>query len=214
MITEDELRRAVDDAFVETSRGLASWDDPHDGGERLDEEYSRVTNPGKWRIVGARADAWAKASQHLGLAVIDDDVAPTWTVAPVTTVTTSYRVVPRAAGALPLVIARSRIEGVDDAGLTLGVGDPAACDGWIPDCGCDACDGGSDPELDCVDEHLSAIIGGSYRRLTRGDQVIVARREGWWQTEGLPPRTDVDGILRSPVGWDEVSGTSWLTAAS
>lgn len=213
MITEDELRRAVDAAFVETSRGLAVWLDPHDGGERLDEEYSRVTNPAKWRIVGARADAWANASVRLGIAVVDHDVAPRWALEPSTVVTSSYRLVPLAEGALPLVVGRSRIGDVDDAGLTLGVGDPAVRYRWLPDCGCDACDWGSAGELDQVDEYVSAVILGSFRRLTRGADVIVVRRDGWWESEGLPPRSDVDRILRAPDGWNELSGTSWLIAA-
>ena len=35
--------------------------------------------------------------------------------------------------------------------LTLGVGDPAVCIGWLPDCGCDACDSGSPNELEQLD---------------------------------------------------------------
>src|SRR5690606_38111019 len=45
------LRRAVDAAFARTSRGMRRWDDPHPAPERLvaNEEYSRVTDPARWR---------------------------------------------------------------------------------------------------------------------------------------------------------------------
>ena len=62
-------------------------------------------------------------------------------------VTRTDLAVPRTAEALPLVVARSRLAEVEDAGVTLGVGDPVAVLAVIPDCGCDACDSGSQDAL-------------------------------------------------------------------
>src|SRR4051794_31632987 len=56
-----DLVAAVDAAFAFTGRGLLRWADPHQARSPRDEKYSRVTNPAKWRIVGARADAWLVA---------------------------------------------------------------------------------------------------------------------------------------------------------
>ena len=57
----EELIAAVDAAFVETGRGLSGWPDPHPDRRPLEEEYSRVTNPQRWAILAARAEAWFKA---------------------------------------------------------------------------------------------------------------------------------------------------------
>jgi hypothetical protein len=61
MVTEDELLEAVNAASEETGRAFTSWPDPHRDRSPFDEEYSRLTDPTKWRVIGARADAWGRA---------------------------------------------------------------------------------------------------------------------------------------------------------
>lgn len=212
VVTEAELVAAVDAAFEDTRGGLMPWSAPHAGRSPLDEEYSRVTNPGKWRILGARADAWLVALGDTGLAVVERNSAVHWRVPPGTVISRTDRAVPHAAGALPLVVARSRIEGVEDAGVTLGAGHPAVCVTWIPDCGCDACDGGAQLELDRIDAHILSIVSGRFRRLSEGDREITLLGDGSWSGTNLPSR-DVSAILAAPSGWDEVSGTAWLDEA-
>ena len=68
VVTEQELRAVVESAFAVTGRGLARWPDPHPDRSPLEEEYSRVSDPAKWRLVGARADAWCRALVETGLA--------------------------------------------------------------------------------------------------------------------------------------------------
>jgi hypothetical protein len=206
--TED-LVAAVEAAFEVTSRGLASWADPHADRSPLDEEYSRVSDPAKWRIVGARADAWMVALEGAELAGVERDVGVRWREPAGPTITSTDRLVPHVAGALPLVVARSRIEDVDDAGLTLGVGDPAQCITWIPECGCDACDSGSDNELAVVDAHVLGVVTGAFRRLSRDDRSITILGDDGWSASGLRSR-DVGPILANPKGWRELSGRSWL----
>jgi hypothetical protein len=209
MVTKAELCAAVDAAFEVTGLGLVAWPDPHSGRSPLDEEYSRVTDPSKWRIVGARADAWAVALSDAGLAVMERGAAVRWRTLPATAVSRTDRLVPYAAGALPLVIARSRIGDTDDVGVTLGVGDPAMCVTWIPHCGCDACDDGAQYELDQVDTSILAIVLGVFRRLWSGDREITVFAEGSWNATGLGSG-DVAAVLAEPSGWNEVSGSSWL----
>jgi len=181
VVTEAELLASVDAAFDVIGRGLRSWPAPHPHRQPLDEEYSRVTDPGKWRIVGARADGWRVALADAGLAVAEQDAAVRWHVRPGTIVTRTARLVPHAAGALPLVLARSRIEDVDDTGVTLGAGEPAVPVGAFPYCGCDACDDGARYELDQLDSSILAVVLGRFRRLSQGDRGVT-----------------------------ELSGTSWL----
>ena len=171
----DELMAEVEEAFVRTSAGLERWADPHPAPDRIvaDEEYSRVTNPSKWRIIGARADAWIDALVAVGLATVERYSDPDWVEAPATNLTRTDVVIPAVDTAIPLVVCRSRIEDVDDAGVTLGVGDPAVRIAFIPDCGCDACDSGSQDVLDELDSYLRPIVTGEFRHLWRGRQSIT-----------------------------------------
>jgi hypothetical protein len=162
------LLAAVDVAFAVTGRGPTPWPDPHPDRSPLDEEYSRLLDPAKWRIIGARAEAWLVALVSTALAVVQRDAAVGWRVEPGMDISRTDRVAPRADGALPLIAARSRLGDVDDAGVTLGAGDPATCVAWFPQCGCDACDNGSQYELDDLDRHILSIVTGTFRRLTKG----------------------------------------------
>lgn len=157
----------VDAAFAVTGHAHAPWADPHPDRSPRDDEYSRVTNPAKWRIIGARADAWIEALTASGLADVERPREPRWREPPRTDVHRADVVTPRRPGALPLVLARSRIEGVDGAGVTIGVGDPAVVVWWIPDCGCDACDSGSQDVLDELDHWVGGIVRGEFRMLER-----------------------------------------------
>ena len=207
-MTEDELMVAVERAFAITSRDLPDWPDPNPERRPADDAYSRVTDAARYRIVGARADAWAAAAVELGLARIVDRVD--WAEAPGTKVSRSVMVVPEAIGGLPMVIARSALGDCDDAGLTLGAGRPATQVVFVPDCGCDACDSGSQDLIDLVDEYVRAIVTGRFRRLSRGQQVITVTGES--SSSANVDRRRSAAALADPRGWTDLRGTSWLSA--
>ncbi|MBK5221586.1 MAG: hypothetical protein JJE52_01655 [Acidimicrobiia bacterium] len=117
MVIPAELLTAVDAAFAITARDTPHWQGPDPMRERRDDEDSRVTNPEKWRILGARADAWVVALQEDGLATVERNADILWSEPPGTMVTRTDLVTPRDPTALPLVVARSRLGGDDDAGL-------------------------------------------------------------------------------------------------
>jgi hypothetical protein len=190
---------------------VQSWPDPHPDRSPLDAEYSRLLDPAKWRIIGARADAWLDAIVDTGLATVRHDMAVEWAAPPGPTITRTDRAVPIADAALPVVLARSRIDDVDDAGVVLGVGDPAVCVSWFPECGCDACDSGSQDELDRLDDHVLGIVRGTFRRLSKGRRTItVIGEQGGWSASGRFGRGGVGAVLADPAGWDVVRGESWL----
>lgn len=209
MVTEEALIDRVDVAFAVTGRGLAPWPDPHPDRNPGDEEYSRLSDPAKWRIVGARADAWLVALVETELAAVEPDAHVDWQTPPTTVLTRTVRATPHVVGALPLIVARSRIGDVDDAGVTVGVGDPAVCVTWIPDCGCDACDSGAQDVLDEVDTYVVGVVSGRFRRLWSGDRQITAVGDGW-SSSGAFARGEVQAILDDPKGWFELSGPSWI----
>ena len=210
MVTEEELRASVDMAFEVTRIGMVPWPDPHPDRSPLDVEYSRVTDARKWRIIGARADAWVIALTEAGVAGVERRTEVEWRAPPGTVISRIDRVTPRAAGALPLVVARSQLADIPDAGVTLGASDPAVCVSWFPHCGCDACDSGSRDVLDDLDAHLFAVVSGAFRRLSSGRSEITIISDGRWSASNLPGRADVARILADPTGWDEVGGASWL----
>ena len=201
VVTDQELLDAVDEAFAVTGHGLAPWPDPHPDRMPRDEEYSRLSDPAKWRIVGARADAWLIALPAAGLAEVERNAAIRWEAPPGAVVSRADRLVPHVADGLPLIAARSHLGPVDDGGVTLGVGDPAVPIGWIPDCGCDACDSGSQDVLDELDDAIVGVVSGVFRRLCRA-------------TARSPSSAPIDGMRRraGQAGSAEVkSRRSWPT---
>ena len=213
VVTDQELLDAVDEAFAITGHGLAHWPDPHPDRMPRDEEYSRLSDPAKWRIVGARADAWLIALHAAGLAEVERKAPIRWEAPPRAVVSRADRLAPHVADGLPLVAARSHLGPVDDGGVTLGVGDPAVPIAWIPDCGCDACDSGSQDVLDELDEAIVGVVSGAFRRLASGDRVITVIGTDRWSGSstgsGRFGRGEVARILADPTGWQELSGTPW-----
>jgi hypothetical protein len=211
VVAVSQLLVAVDAAFARASRDLAPWSNPHPDRAPLEEEYSRLSRPARWRIVGARAEAWLTALIEMGLAGIELDAPVRWRDTPSPQLSRVDRVDPLAIGALPMIVARSRAGEVDDAGIVLGAGDPSTCLGWFPSCGCDACDSGSQDELDNLDRHLLAVVAGTFRHLSDGRRNITVLDEHGWSASGPFRRGEVDAILHEPSGWSELVGASWLT---
>ena len=71
MNQQAELLTTVDRWFDQGGGAALGWEDPHRNRSPAEDEYSRVTDPQKWRIVGARADAWLKALGALDLARVE-----------------------------------------------------------------------------------------------------------------------------------------------
>lgn len=142
-----------------------------------------MTDTEKWRILGARADAWLEVLAVAGLARVETDVEIDWAEEPGTIITPTDRAVPHQTAAPSLVVGRSRIESVDDAGVPLGVGDPAILLDAVPACGCDACDHGSEPDLRELDECVLAVVIGHDGPLRGGS--------GWGlvSANGEPPHS-------------------------
>jgi hypothetical protein len=207
----ESVSEAVERAFARTAADLAPWPDPHPDRNPADDEYSRVTDAGRYRIIGARADAWADALVGLGLASIGGTTVE-WIRPPRTDLSRTVTIVPNVESALRVVIDRHRLADVADAGLTLGAGWPADVIAWFPHCGCDACDSGSQDELDALDQHLLAIVTGTFRRLRRGDRVITVVGDS--RSSSNIDRRRADRVLADPRGWEDISGTSWLPAAA
>ena len=67
------LLPAVDEAFARLRGDLADWPNPHPGGAApAEHEYSRVTDPERYRLLAVRADAWVEAITAAGLGVAEE----------------------------------------------------------------------------------------------------------------------------------------------
>ncbi len=214
------VRRAVEDAFA-ALRSVPDWPDPRPGGEAPpDEAYSRVTDPGRYLLVVERAEAWATALVTLGLADLEDvppgaaglrrDDPRSGTPSRVT------RLVPVAAGALPLVLVTwLPPEGAVDrtACVEIGAGAPAVvvleCD-----CGCDACDSGSAPLLRQVDDTVLHVLSGAFVHVTTPALTVMTTHDGGYSARGRGGGRErsrrlladaAAGRSRHPV----VTGASW-----
>jgi uncharacterized protein (UPF0548 family) len=176
-----DLLADVERAFAVTGADTPPWPDPHLGpdGEMLDvreEEYSRCLDPGKHRILAARAEAWAQVLTARGWAereeVADGDALP-WLVDPYAQTHRTTVLRPHRLGAQTLLLVRTAPDGEtgsqdlaqSDAalpGILVGLGDPPLPAETLPDCGCDACDSGSRDLLEQLDRIVLSIVDGSY----------------------------------------------------
>lgn len=217
MVSLNELLERVDRAFDARPPEIAGWADPNPERNPDDDAYSRVTNPERWRIVAARADAWVHALIELDVAsvreVTDIEWSKDWLDSNLTG--RADLIVPNAPGALPLVVARLDIGDVPNAGILVGAGDPAEELVMVPDCSCDACDSGSSDALEQFDELIISVVSGTFRRLSRGKKSVTTTRDGM-QSRNMS-RRELQRVLARPVNggsknWAELTGLSWLEA--
>ncbi|MDN5685583.1 MAG: DUF1990 domain-containing protein [Brachybacterium sp.] len=174
-----DLLADVEDAFAETGADTPGWDDPHlraDGERRAssDAEYSRCQEPGKYRILWARAEAWIRVLTARGWAdavEVEDGAQVSWAGKAFTDRYRTTVLSPRRPGAQPLVLARTAPDDAvgstdltgDDAvslDLVVGLGEPAVAV-LEPDCLCDACDSGSRDLLGELDHAILSVVDGS-----------------------------------------------------
>lgn len=179
-----DLLAEVERAFAVTGADTPPWPDPHTGvdGTRRDaaeEEYSRCTDPGKYRILEARAAAWTQVLTSHGWARVEeaaDGAALPWHVAPHTSLHSATVLRPHRPGAVPLVLQRTApadAPGSTDLapadallpGLVVGVGEEPVPLEAIPDCGCDACDSGSRDLLEQLDRLVVSVVDGSFEHI-------------------------------------------------
>ncbi|WP_127552074.1 DUF6226 family protein [Actinoplanes sp. OR16] len=146
-----EVRERVAARYAELD--LPAWANPHadEWPTRDESEYSRVTDPQRYRIVAERARLWVEALAGLpGVGRTDPAAGHT--------VLTSA-----APGALPIHVF---VDEDPPAALRLGVGRPEIVDDPVPDCACDACDFGSVDLLEAIDDGFADLVGGPVVVLT------------------------------------------------
>ncbi|MBC2934139.1 DUF6226 family protein [Nocardioides sp. zg-1228] len=205
------LLPAVDEVFARLRGDLADWPDPHPQGAPADEEeYSRCLDPGKYRLLAVRADAWVEAIVSAGLGVAEqvDPRSVRWG-APVLE-SSRVTVVRGRAGTQPVVVGVAPSPGATEAFVAIGVGDPAEVLVSQPDCGCDACDTGSADLLERVDDAFVLALSGGVYAVRDGERVVRRSLDGWGSSgvdDGERWLADAaQGRRRDGV----VAGAAWL----
>lgn len=155
----------VESAFAITGAGTPSWSGRPMDQSPAEDEYSRCLDPGKFKIIRSRIDAWSTVLVERGLAQLSTDRsgerrgghehAQTRIVLRPTTEA-------QAGGAVPLTFL---VYESTDPEATLNVevcaGDPSYVVTEVPGCGCDACDSGSACLLEELDQWTLSVVDGS-----------------------------------------------------
>lgn len=199
MTTVAALQAEVDERYA--ARGLPGWPDPHPGGtEPRPEEYSHLTAPERYRILHERARAWADVLASLP-GVRAEVLGAGRVGAPTPRALDRYDrgVLLRCdrPGTLPLLLLERDAPVIDPdpalgpdptiAVLGMAVADPDTVIEALPDCGCDACDPGSQHLLDTVDDAVAHVVGGPMAVLTGPS----------WQAECYPDGCSSHGSGRA-----------------
>lgn len=216
----DELVRRVTERYA--LLGLPSWPAPRPPGvEARPEEYERVTDAARYRVVHGRARVWAEVLGELpGIAVdrlADTELAGSGRAG---RFDRGVRVTCDRPGTLPVLLLERDGEAFEDRGLVPGLQisllRPDLDVELLPDCGCDACDFGSADLLEAVDDTLVEVLSGPF---------AILRGPGWssyWHPEGggaSGRRHDLDDLrdrgrrlAAGDAGAVPADGEGWVNA--
>lgn len=160
-----ELLDDVEAAFTITGEGTPSWPGRPMDQSPAEDEYSRCLDPGKFRILRSRIDAWVTVLIERGWAQLSTDQSsePRGDFErSVTTLALHPTSEAQAGGAVPLTFL---VDDSADPETTLNVevyaGEPPYMLIELPGCGCDACDSGSVWLLEELDQWTLSVVDGS-----------------------------------------------------
>ena len=208
----------VERTFTARADATPPWPDPHAvpgdpiaRREPRDEEYSRLSDPGKYAVLGVRVEAWLDVLERHGLATVRchrDSDAPhgvgidpdpeRQTEGPGIRATETRVVTPRVdAPPLSILIWR-HADGY--VGLEVSIGDPPLVVERIPHCACDACDSGSAMLLEDLDRAVFSVVDGSIE--VQQTERRYVQRTSFGAQSGSPSAAD-------PPRTHHVRGISW-----
>lgn len=192
-----ELLDEVDAAFAVTGANTPGWPNPYKGGPGPDEEaYERSTNPDKFRIVVARAQAWTQVLLDRDWAREASQVE--WALPPMEPGGADTVLEPAADGAVPLVLTtHTPMDSDHPFNITIAAGDPAVRLDTLPDCACDGCDSGSAGLLEDLDRLVLAVVDGSLD-VDVGDDYYWVRTSFNVKGSGIPDRHEPTAFTAAP----------------
>lgn len=211
-----DLRDAVAEAFVVTGADTPGWADPYPDRDGPDSTYSTCADPGKYRILETRLDAWAQVLTERELASVREvapaDLDQVATTRGTTAISRVRRLDPLHPEGLSLVAGSTLVAGAP-FGLDLGLVGSTPTTGVVfveilPDCGCDHCDSGSEDLLAVLDEWVMTVARGGVLHV-RHDADTMTRTWDGWQGTGMHPDTWLDDPVSAPAGSLVWRGEPW-----
>jgi hypothetical protein len=195
-----ELLDDVDAAFAVTGANTPGWPNPYKGGPGPGEEaYERSSNPEKYRIVVARAQAWTQVLLDRGWA--REASHADWALPPMEPGGTDTVLKPSAEGAVPLVLTtHTPMDSDHPFNITIAAGDPAVRLDTLPDCACDGCDSGSARLLEHMDMLVLSVVDGSLD-VDVGDSYYWVRTSFNVKGSGIQDRHEPTAFTAAP--WPE-----------
>ncbi|MFN3601494.1 MAG: DUF6226 family protein [Dietzia sp.] len=194
------LLDAVESAFADTGAHTPGWAGRPIDESPTEEEYSRCPDPGKFRIVPARIDAWVRVLVDRGWAQLDTERTVEQR-GPHEYTTTTIILRPELEGTVPLTFSITDVTD-SDATLTVDVsaGDPPVGLAEIPGCGCDACDSGSAALLEELDQWVLSVVDGSLV-VDPAAQLQIRTSFGGHGVGGASRRTTTESPLFVAAPW-------------
>ncbi|MGO3152313.1 MAG: DUF6226 family protein [Galactobacter sp.] len=159
-----QIMTEVEEAFAETGAGTPHWESPRE--EVIPEAwYERVTRPERYEILWARAAAWEQViMEHEWAQRAEQNVDElVWAEEKPFAKRPVVILEPLQPGGGVLALARTGTSTGDvTPGVFVATGHPLMAPlGIVPDCGCDACDGGSAELIEDLDQSIIPILDGS-----------------------------------------------------
>ncbi|XVX22055.1 DUF6226 family protein [Actinomycetota bacterium] len=129
------------------------------------------------------ASAWAQALAGRGLARVETlpaGAADAWLVRPdwAPPSSTGSVIMPMREATVPITLLHTAVGDVPDTGRLVLFGHPGALLAVLPDCGCDACDDGSQSLIDQVDAVMVSALSGATTVVAKGNDTATATLEG------------------------------------
>ncbi|GAB49109.1 DUF6226 family protein [Mobilicoccus pelagius] len=219
--TEDDLLARV--VRIHAADDPVSWPPPRSFDDMpREEEYSRVTDPARYRVLRTRARAWARVLADVpGLAVEplepgESDggglpVVEAWRVNCTRERTAVMHLLVHdapdatlaAEDMTPHVVLAVRARPGDVPASDTGEAVDVAL---VPDCGCDACDGGSEDLLEALDRQVLDVVTGPVVALRHPDWSALVTRSSEGVSSGsaapLPGHGDAVRWCRQALAGD------------
>lgn len=210
----DDLLAEVGRAFERTGAGTPGWPDPHPDRDPLEDEYSRCLEPGRYQILHARIDAWGEVLASRAIATADSISPTSWTgaVRGPDQMRRVRRLAPTRAGALSVLLSETVVAG-DPFGIDIGVSGSDETSvvllDTVPNCGCDACDSGSEDLLTVLDGWILAVARGGVVHARSASESVSRTVDGWvgsgagteierWLNDAMPTAPEVRRWVGEP----------------
>jgi hypothetical protein len=191
----------------------------------LRQEYSRLTDPGRYRIGPARARVWTEVlGAQPGISVAPLAPADLDDEGRLGRCDRGVRISSPRPGTLPVLLLTCDVRSASTPEplpvVHICVVRPDVALTVQPSCGCDACDSGSDDLLSAIDDAIGQVVGGPFVALRAANWRANWHPEGA-NAEGTAPGLDFSALMGlcrrlaegqdvPPPGAEVFIGHSWF----